>query len=146
MINVSIKEYPATGPIIIGNLRFENIDSIKEIVDCKVALREAEYLKKGLPISISKESHPKEMEEWKVTCVYALFPCFDIYDSAEENRFFNNFIFHKGPVSEQLIADYLLKIPHSVNYCMATIKAPSEFLPIVYYADGSPTVLVCEVK
>lgn len=142
---VKLTKYPASGPIKVGDTVFENIQQIKEITCIEVPASKVTEAKRGELKSFQCMSEPKSFEGWSAARIYQRFPCFDAYDYASENRYFNNYILNKGQISTQLCKKYLQEIPQGCNYCMATLNAPVEYLPIVFHADEDPFVTVAEI-
>lgn len=144
--HVIIKKFIVGEPIIVEGTTFESIEDIKRIVNVSVSTFETTYINRGEPIRLSRESEPREFEGWRALRIYESFPCFDSYDYADENRRFNNYILRKDEITDDFIKRCLLEIPRGSNCCMATLNAPLEFLPIIYYADGYKEILVCETE
>ena len=145
MSKVVLKRFPAQGPIYAGGTMFENIDAIVKITNIMVGASKAEDAKADKPVEFSLNADPHFHDGWNAACIYKRFPCFDIYDYANEDRFYNSYVLHRGEISPKLCKRFLKEIPIGPDACMATDQAPVEFLPIVYYADGSPTVLVADL-
>lgn len=68
-----------------------------------------------------------------VGCDYKLYPCFDSYDYANENRFYWNFVFAK---SKEELDDKLQKLKSmdsGCNYC----KLTTELHPMIYFGGDT---------
>lgn len=142
---IVLRRYPATGPIIVAGMTFSNIDEIAQLQCIMVSASKAEAAKRGELITFSCRKDPMYREGWCTALIFERYPCFDIEDYATEDRYYNNYILHRGLISPQLCKKFLQRIPMKVNYCMATIEAPAEYLPIVYHDDGENFVIVAEL-
>lgn len=73
--------------------------------------------------------------------LYEKYPCFDAEDYANENRYYQNFIFRKQPVTNDDL-ETLYDLPQSTNFCKVTEQIPKEVLPMLYYrGEGSIMLL-----
>lgn len=70
---------------------------------------------------------------------YKLFPCFDSYDYASENRFYHNYLFCLNKDDAALKKVYFDAIPKSYG-CIVDQNYPRDLRPLVYYADESASM------
>lgn len=145
MSRVVIRQYPAEGPIEVAGMIFENINEIASLHNIMVAASKADEAKRGELITFRCRAEPVYRDGWCNAMIFERYPCFDSYDYADEDRYYTNYVFHKGPISPQLCKKFLQRIPQGCNYNMATINAPLEYLPIVYHDEGTKHVLVAEL-
>lgn len=73
--------------------------------------------------------------------LYEKYPCFDAEDYANENRYYQNFIFRKQPVTQGDL-EALYDLPQSTNFCKVTEQIPEDILPILYYKGEGSTMLL----
>ena len=73
--------------------------------------------------------------------LYEKYPCFDAEDYANENRYYQNFIFRKYPITNDDL-ETLYDLPQSTNFCKVTEQIPEEVLPILYYKGEGSTMLL----
>jgi hypothetical protein len=76
--------------------------------------------------------------------IYEKYPCFDIYDSINENRFYQNFFFSKKAFTAETVLK-ISKLPTYSNCCLCTEHIPEELLPMIYYC-GEGEVLIMASK
>ncbi len=62
-----------------------------------------------------------------------IYPCFDSYDYATENRFYRNFVFAKSREEVETKLTTLKKATRYSNYC----KLSDELAPMVYWQGDS---------
>ena len=70
-----------------------------------------------------------------------LFPCFDSYDYASENRFYRNFLFCKNEEDANEKRPVYDAIPRGYG-CVIDRKYPEHLRPLIYYADESNEMLL----
>lgn len=70
-----------------------------------------------------------------------LFPCFDSYDYASENRFYRNYLFCKDEEDANEKKPVYDAIPRNYG-CVIDRKYPEHLRPLVYYADESNEMTV----
>ena len=70
-----------------------------------------------------------------------LFPCFDSYDYASENRFYHNYLFCKDEADANEKKPVYDAIPRGYG-CVIDRKYPEHLRPLVYYADESNEMTV----
>lgn len=79
-----------------------------------------------------------DKEGGQVYSIRKLFPCFDSYDYANENRFYRNYWFGVDEVARVVIRS----LKSSAGYCYIGEDLPDVALPMVYYEDEQETMLV----
>lgn len=141
---IVLRRYPANGPIKVAGMTFNNINEIAQLQCIQVSASKAESAKRGELITFSCRKDPVSREGWYTALIFERYPCFDAEDYATEDRYYRNYIFHHGLISPQLCKKFLQRIPMRINYCMATIETPAEYLPIVYHDDGYDFVIVAD--
>ncbi len=70
-----------------------------------------------------------------------LFPCFDSYDYASENRFYRNYLFCKNEEDANEKRPVYDAIPRGYG-CVIDRRYPEHLRPLVYYADESKEMTV----
>lgn len=70
-----------------------------------------------------------------------LFPCFDSYDYASENRFYHNFLFCKNEEDANEKRPIYDAIPRGYG-CVIDRRYPENLRPLVYYGDESNEMLL----
>ena len=70
-----------------------------------------------------------------------MFPCFDSYDYASENRFYHNFLFCKDKEDAKEKGPVYDAIPRCYG-CVINRAYPESLRPLVYYGDGSDTMIL----
>lgn len=88
----------------------------------------------------------EEIMSWKGTEPMILekskmFPCFDSYDYASENRFYHNFLFCKNEEDANGKRPVYDAIPRGYG-CVIDRRYPENLRPLVYYADESSEMLL----
>jgi hypothetical protein len=67
---------------------------------------------------------------------YKLFPCFDDFDYASENRYFNNYLFCASKAEADEKKEAFESCPvSSCNFCLVGEKMPDNLFPMLYYED-----------
>lgn len=145
---IVLRRYPSNGPIKVAGMIFKDVKEIGQMANVVVRARGSvsDIIELEDCISRSSRKGPTSRDGWCVVLIYEPYPCFDSYDFASENRHYNNYVFHSGKISLELIMEFLHKIPMKTNYCLATLDAPAEYLPIVYYDEGHDEVTVAELS
>ncbi len=69
------------------------------------------------------------------------YPCFDSYDSYNENRSYSNYVFRNHSIQQSDMRQ-MSELPYSINYCRATEDTPDDMRPIVYYRGDGNTMVV----
>lgn len=72
---------------------------------------------------------------------FKLFPCFDSYDYASENRFYHNFLFCKDNADAENKRKDFEAIPLGYG-CLIGRDYPEYLRPLVYYADESEEMIL----
>lgn len=70
---------------------------------------------------------------------------FDSCDSSD-GRSYNNYVFSKIPLTEDLMELYCKRISARFNACMVHEDIPTDLLPILYYDGDSDWVLLATKK
>ena len=69
------------------------------------------------------------------------YPCFDSSDYMYENRYYQNFIFRKRPISASDIKN-LEQLPTHGNSKRLSLSVPEDMLPMAFYNGEGDTFLV----
>ena len=110
---------------ILGHV-FNGLSEIRKAVDASASLS---YLTE---MRITREKPSVAIEGLHVVEFYKLYPCFDSYDYANEDRFYRNFFFSDKPFSdEEILRLGALECPY--NYCMLNKDIPEWAVPAIYY-------------
>lgn len=88
---------------------------------------------------------PKEVCKVHVGELWEPYPCFDIYDYANENRSYQNFIFRKRRISTGDMKK-LSNAPTGADACKVSEQMPADIVPAVYYFGSGDTMLVATLK
>lgn len=143
---IVIREYPVSGPIVVAGIEFADMTEIQRITNINVPAKEAGRAKNFQPVVFNCRKYPEYRDGWCAALIYERYPCFDAMDYATEDRFYNNYVFHKGEITPQLCKKFLQNIPQGNDTNMATANAPIEYLPILFHDDGEDFVTVAELE
>lgn len=95
---------------------------------------------RGLDITRKEDFRPLSVGT-HVAEVYERYPCFDSYDYAYENRYFENYFTLKEPISDETMK-LLQNLKNSGNAQLLTESTPARFLPAIYYAGEGDLMIV----
>lgn len=135
--------FSTNAPIRVEGHTFVGFDDIVKHVTCDTywPSDSQSYTDKDIRRIKPLEEDIKGME---ILEIYEKYPCFDIYDSINENRFYQNFFFSKKPFTAETVSK-ISKLPTYSNYCLCTEQIPEELLPMIYYC-GEGEVLIMASK
>lgn len=77
--------------------------------------------------------------------IWKSYPKFDSSD-ANDGRSYNNYVFSKTPLTEEMMEDYCSRIKAPFDSCMVHENIPADLLPILYYDGDSNCVLLATAK
>lgn len=77
--------------------------------------------------------------------IWESYPMFDSCDSSD-GRSYNNYVFSKIPLTEDMMELYCKRISARFNACMVNEDIPTDLLPILYYDGDSDWVLLATKK
>lgn len=77
--------------------------------------------------------------------IWESYPVFDSYD-ASDGRSYNNYVFSKQPLTEEMMELYCKETDSNFNACMVNEHIPAHLLPILYYNGDSDYVLLATAK
>ncbi len=77
--------------------------------------------------------------------IWESYPVFDSYD-ASDGRSYNNYVFSKQPLTEEMMELYCKETDSNFNACMVNENIPAHLLPILYYNGDSDYVLLATAK
>ena len=88
----------------------------------------------------------KDVMSWKgkepvILEKYKMFPCFDSYDYASENRFYHNYLFCKDANDASEKKDVYEAIPKCYG-CVIGRNYPEHLRPLLYYGDESNIMIL----
>ena len=69
------------------------------------------------------------------------YPRFDSYDDSD-GRSFDNYVFSKVPLTEEMMENYCKQIRAPYNFCMVHEHIPADLLPVLYYVGEGDMVLL----
>ena len=130
---------PKDGWILIENFLFGGLDEIEEQVEMS-----------GNPRHIFKRWYTREGYEpnpagLHIGNIWESYPMFDSSD-ASDGRSYNNYVFSKKPLTEDMMEQYCKEISSDFNACMVHEHIPKSLLPILYYDGDSDNVLLANVS
>lgn len=80
-----------------------------------------------------------------IGCIRESYPTFDPSDTLD-NRCYNNYVFSKSPLTDNMMDRYCKKIGSGINACMVHENIPPRLLPVLYYNGDSNYVLLASAK
>lgn len=138
MKGIVVMRFPVTGSIKAGDMVVASLEEIKDAVEVCGSAGDAVMMPRIAPL-ITRKSPKAVIPGWHVAEIYERYPCFDAGDYACEDRYFQNYLFSRIPVTDSRFVE-MLQLPVRSNCCMANENIPVEFLPIVYYDGEGNTV------
>lgn len=88
----------------------------------------------GLLAPCASVVQPRKTCDVHVGVVWKRYPCFDFYDSVNENRYFNNFIVRRRAIVEDDLVR-VLRSDRGYNEDRITPYVSDDLVPMVYYDD-----------
>lgn len=77
--------------------------------------------------------------------LYEMYPCFDSYDCADEDRFFRNYFFSSKPFTDEDL-NRLRNIKQSGNFCLVNEHTPIWALPAIYYRGEGTRMILATIE
>lgn len=112
---------------ILGHT-FHGVSDLKDHVELSL------YDGSRLMAPCASAVQPRKTCDVHVGVVWKRYPCFDFYDSVNENRHFNNFIVRRRPItSDDLVR--VMRSDCSDNEDRITPYVSDDLVPMVYYDD-----------
>lgn len=93
----------------------------------------------------TREGYKRNPAGMHIGNIYENYPVFDSYDMGD-NRSYNNYVFSKQPLTEEMMEEYCNKISSHFNSCMVHEEIPESLLPVLYYNGDSDYVLLATAK
>lgn len=87
------------------------------------------------------EKHKPNPSGLHIGNLWESYPTFDSYDVCD-GRSFDNYVFAKQPLTEEMMEDYSKRIRAPFNFCMVHENIPDDLLPVLYYEGEGDTVLL----
>ena len=130
---------PKNGRICINGCWFEGLKDIEAQVEIS-----------GTPGYLFRSWYKREEYRHNplglhVGNIWRSYPKFDSSD-ASDGRCYNNYVFSKTPLTEEMMEDYCSRIKASFDSCMVHENIPADLLPILYYDGDSDCVLLATAK
>lgn len=63
-----------------------------------------------------------------------------------DDTFYNNFLFFRQPVTENLLDNCYERMPMSSNFCLVNEHIPTDYLPVVYHNSEKQYMLLATAK
>lgn len=130
---------PKDGWIMIEDCLFDGLDDINsqtEIYGNLRSLHRSWYTHDGY------KRNPVELH---IGNVWESYPMFDSSD-ASDDRSYNNYVFSKVPLTEEMMEQYCNQVSARIDSCMVHEHIPEALLPILYYNGDSDYVLLATAK
>ena len=93
----------------------------------------------------SREVHNHNLAGLHIGNIWESYPSFDSSD-ASDGRSYNNYVFSRTPLTENLMEQYCKRINSNIDACMVHEDIPAELLPILYYNGDSDWVILASEK
>ena len=93
----------------------------------------------------SREAHKQNLTGLHIGNIWEGYPVFDSSDGGDD-RSYNNYVFSRTPLTEDLMEQYCKRINSNFNACMVHEDIPVELLPILYYNGDSDWVILASAK
>lgn len=123
------QEVRTSAPIEIMGHVFNGLDGIYQSIEISVNNRSF-----GKPV---RKTPKVEIPGIHILEFYKLYPCFDSYDYANEDRFYKNFFFSSKPFTDEEV-ELLKNTRHTPGICMVNEYTPEWAFPAIYYrGEGS---------
>lgn len=131
---IRFKEIWIDKPFEVMGHVFKNLDDVRDNVDiCYNTRRWVDY-----PHRIELNNPLKDIH---ILELYEMYPCFDSYDYANEDRFYRNFFFSREPFTDEDVEE-LSRISQKPGVCLVSEETPQWALPALYYkGEGSRMLL-----
>lgn len=77
--------------------------------------------------------------------IWESYPVFDSSD-ASDGRSYNNYVFSKNALTEEMMEQYCKCIDSNYNACMVHEDIPNDLLPVLYYNGDSDWIIIATSK
>lgn len=130
---------PKNGRICINGCRFDGLEDIEAQVEISGSpgylfrswYKHEEYKQNSLGLHVGN--------------IWRSYPKFDSSDACD-GRCYNNYVFSKSSLTEEMMEDYCSRIKAPFDSCMVHENIPADLLPILYYDGDSDCVLLATAK
>lgn len=92
-----------------------------------------------------REEYQRDPFRLHVGNIWESYPMFDSSD-ASDGRSYNNYVFSKTPLVEEMMEIYCSQISAHFDFCMVHEDIPEILLPVLYYDGDSDYVLLATTK
>lgn len=92
-----------------------------------------------------REEYQRDPFRLHVGNIWESYPMFDSSD-ASDGRSYNNYVFSKTPLVEEMMEIYCSQIGAHFDFCMVHEYIPEILLPVLYYDGDSDCVLLATAK
>ena len=92
-----------------------------------------------------REEYQRDPFRLHVGNIWESYPMFDSSD-ASDGRSYNNYVFSRIPLTENMMEQYCKRINSNIDACMVHEDIPVELLPILYYNGDSDWMILASAK